>query len=398
MTARSFRHLWWVALFGVITASIALWQSWAPAADHRDGPIFINTSANGQLDINDVYIFQSPSNVNNTVMILTVSPFAGVLTPTTFDQNVTFNLYVDNNQDAIPDLTFEMTFGAPNSSGVQQVTVRGLPSTKFPPTGIVAKGMTGQNIAVPGGGMFRAAVQDDPFFFDSGGFSTFIENGTATFPRAVGTAHNFFGPSSNLLAMTFELPTKSLLSSPSNPNVGVFATTSMNGVQQDRMGRPAINTALIPPIPRSNTSRGDRRNAFNAGLPRNDVRDFQADMLSTLTSFYGRPRNTSANPPLTSADGIANFLLPDILTFNTTTAFTTNELDSNGFPNGRRLRDAVIHFELNLLTNGAITTDNVNDDNGDLITDGTMRANGTFRPIAFPYIGAPNANPTGPNP
>ena len=47
------------------------------------------------------------------------------------------------------------------------------------------------------------------------------------------------------------------------------------------------------------------------------------------------------------------------------------------------MRDAVIHTELSLLTGGAITTDNVDDDNGTRITDGQM---GTV--AAFPYIGA----------
>src|SRR5438874_1154563 len=83
----------------------------------------------------------------------------------------------------------------------------------------------GQNLPVAGGGMFRAAVQDDPFFFDAGQFSTFIAAGTAPFPRPVGQAHNFFGPNVNTLSFILELPTARIRSAPSNPNVGVFATT-----------------------------------------------------------------------------------------------------------------------------------------------------------------------------
>ena len=62
------------------------------------------------------------------------------------------------------------------------------------------------------------------------------------------------------------------------------------------------------------------------------------------------------------------------------------------------MRDDVIDLELSLLTGGAIPSDNVADDNGDRITDGTMRPNGTFRTAAFPYIGPPNNPPAGPNP
>ena len=46
-----------------------------------------------------------------------------------------------------------------------------------------------------------------------------------------------------------------------------------------------------------------------------------------------------------------------------------------------------------LLTNGKITTDNVDDDNGTRITDG---APGTT--ALFPYLGRPNNPPAGPNP
>ena len=35
----------------------------------------------------------------------------------------------------------------------------------------------------------------------------------------------------------------------------------VNGVQLDRMARPAINATLIPPVPRNDLSRGERRNA-----------------------------------------------------------------------------------------------------------------------------------------
>jgi hypothetical protein len=372
-----------------VLGTLAVPRDGTEAADHRDGPIFSNTPANGRADLNDIYVFQAPGNANNTVMIFTVSPFpgGGGGTPATFDPTLVYDFKIDNTGDAVEDITFRFTFGAPNGQGVQAFTMRGLPSTKFPPTGILASGNTGANVNVRGGGMVRAAVQDDPFFFDATGFGQFIAAGAVPFPRPVGTAANFFGPDGNTLSIALEIPTARIRSSASNTNIGVFITTSRNGVQLDRTGRPAINTALIPPVPRNSLGRGERRNAFNAGHPRNDKRDFRADMLSVLTAVYGRPLN---GPFPTSATSLADFLLPDILTFNTATAFTTNASDANGFPNGRRMRDDVIDVELNLLTGGGITTDNVGDDNGDRITDGTMRSNGTFRPIAFPYIGPAN--------
>lgn len=347
------------------------------AADHRDGTIFPNTAVNGRRDINDMYIFVSPANPANTVLVFTVSPFAGAQggTPTTFDQSLFFDMKIDTNGDAVEDLTFRITFGAPDANGVQPVTLRGLPAASFPPTGILARGFTGQNIPVRGGGMFRAAYHDDPFFFDSFGTNQLTSGNPPpgfVYPRPIGTARNFFGPNVNLLAMILELPSSTF--GGNGANIGYWGRTEVNGVQVDRMGRPGINTVLIPPVPRNNLTRGERRNAFNAGIPSNDRRDFKADMVSVLMGFFGRNA--------TDADGLSNFLLPDILTFQVGNA--------SGFPNGRRLRDDVIDIELGLLTNGAITTDNVPDDNGTRITDGNM---GTV--AAFPYVGPPNNPPQG---
>jgi hypothetical protein len=349
----------------------------APAADHRDGPIFVNTQANGFMDINDIYIFTSPATPANTVMAMTVSPFTGSVTPVTFDKGQYYDLKIDQDGDAIEDLTFRVSFDTPDANGVQNVVLRGLPAAKFPPTGILATGKTGQNLPVRGGGMFRAANHDDPFFFDSVGFNMLLNK--QPYPRPVGTAKNLFGPNVNTLAIILEVPTTRLLKG-GNTNIGMWGRIERNGVQVDRMGRPAINTALIPPVPRGSNitnPKPDRRNAFNAGIPSNDQRDFHADMMGVLTDPNGIYKRSQAD-----ATGLTNFLLPDILTVDTSNATV--------FPNGRGLRDPVIHVELGLLTNGAITTDNVNDDNGSRITDGT---NGTT--AAFPYFGPPNNPPQG---
>jgi hypothetical protein len=379
----------------------------APAADHRDGPIFVNTKANGRADINDVYVFQSPANANNTVLIMTESPGPGPETPPTFDPTVTFAIKVDNTGDAVEDITFSVTFGLPDNNGVQSVTLRALPASRFPPTGIIAQGQTGQNIPIPAarvggsGGMFRAAIHDDPFFFDATGFKEFIANGPGpgvVFPRPVpknpaspqpGEAQNFFGPNVNTLAIILEIPSIKLTPT-ANGIIGVFGTTSRNGVQVDRMGRPAINTALIPPIPRSDPQHlGDRRNAFNAGLPRNDVANFKAPMQTVLTTVYNGLFGTP------NAAGLADALLPDMLMFQVGNNghFGTKIPDPTNGPflgNGRYLTDPVIHIELSLLTGGKVTTDNVNDDNGGKVTDGTPNPNGGTRTIAFPYIGPAN--------
>ena len=64
-----------------------------------------------------------------------------------------------------------------------------------------------------------------------------------------------------------------------------------------------------------------------------------------LTTLFGNP---------TTAQAHAQLLLPDLMTFDTSS--------SKGFLNGRRLTDDVIDAELNLLTNGAVTSDGVVND------------------------------------
>jgi hypothetical protein len=364
-------------LSGLLVGMAGVVAMLGQAADHRDGPIFVNTQANGRRDINDVYVFKSPATATNTVLAMTFCPFAGAVTPVTFDETAAVELKVDNDGDAVEELTFRITFSPPDANGVQQVTLRGLPAVNFPNDGILAKGSTNQNIPVAGGGLFRAGYVDDPFFFVSGSVFTQFLNGTLTGGQFPNPGVNFFGPNVNTLAIVLELPTVSLLSAPGNPKFGVWGRIEVNGVQVDRMGRPGINTALIPPVPRTDSSRGDRRNAFNAGVPSDDVRDFLDDMVAVLTNPNGPYRRIQAD-----ANGLANFLLPDILTYDSSAA--------DGFPNGRRLRDGVIDIELNLLTNGRVTSMNVFDDNGTRITDGT-----TGTTAAFPYFGPPNDPPQG---
>jgi hypothetical protein len=399
----------WLALIVLLGGVALLPRTTAPAADHRDGPIFPNTAVNGQQDINDIYVFRSPANANNTVFVFTFQPFPGNLSPATIDPATIFDLHIDTNGDFVEDLTFRFTVGQPDMNGVQDVTVRALPSTKFPPTGIVARGKTGTNAPVTGGGMFRAGIHDDPFFFDAGskttgGFADLVEDGVGNFPRPKpanpmnpmpNEARNFFGPNGNTMAFIVEIPSVRL--APNATIINVWVTSTKNNVQVDRMGRPAINTALIPPVPRNVMPANERRNAFNAGLPRNDVRDFKANMVSVLQTFYGR---TAAD-----ATAITGLLLPDVIRFEigNPNGFGTFLASGTILGNGRRLSDDVIDFELGVLTNGAITTDNVGDDNGMKVTDGSVDpVSGMTRPIAFPYIGLPNqpfnGPGTGPNP
>ena len=323
----------------------------AGAADHLDAPGLTPPGGDTRLDINDVYAFRSPSNPANTVLIMTVIPLAGVLNDGTFHPDASYDIMIDTNGDAKEDMMYRATFSAPDASLAQSVTLRRVGAGAG--SGVLASGQTGQNIAVKGGGTVRAGVFDDPFFFDLVAFLS-LGSGGSLCPGGVGT--NFF-TGLNTAAIVWEVPSASL--GPSN--IGVWARTLLNDQQIDRMGRPAINTVFIPnnvfePV----GSEPSQRNAFNAGKPRHDQRDFRGEVVDTLEIFYG------AGSP--TAQALADFLLPDILTVDTSS--------TAGFPNGRGLADDVIDIELGLVTNGFVTSDCV--------------ANNSAFTTTFPYLAAAN--------
>ena len=352
------------AACGIVVMALSMTVSSAFAADHRDAPLLRPDRTGppdvGSRDLNDVYIFQSPARSQNVVLVATTNPFAGILSPLTLDPKAQYELAVDNNGDAVEDVIFRFTFSAPDRRGVQRyvveqfgpVRIRGRGRAAPPPTNgrptVLAEGNTGRNFSpVRGGrGQVRVALHDDPFFFDANGFN----RGDFSF-----TGDDFFA-GANVIAMILDIPHEML----GADNVGVWGRTILNGAQIDRNGRPAINTALIPPVPFEPPGAPNRKDAFNAGQPVNDQRDFRADVEARLRSL-GNDQ--------TRASFLAGILLPDILTVNTAS--------SAGFLNGRRLEDDVIDAELNLLSNGAVTTDMVDSNDKTFLT-------------RFPYLASPH--------
>lgn len=306
----------------IIFAALLFLCSSSYAADHLDAPA-LQAAGNGDVDVNDLYAFQSPVNADNTVLIMTVNPFAGSMSGTTFGTDVQYELQVDNNSDAVADITYNATFDAS-----QNLTLKRNGST-------IAAGNASSSLSTSGGGMVQAGLFDDPFFFDLAGFqSGFMFTGDDAFAGA------------NVSAIVLEVPSSEL----GGPNIGVWARTVSGGSQVDRIGRPAINTALIPTA---------RKDEFNQSAADQDPVNFGDDVRAAITSL-----SDAAN-----AAALTDILLPDVLTFDTSNA--------GGFLNGRQLADDVIDAELNLLSGGAVLGDGVD------ANDVPFRG-------AFPYLAASN--------
>jgi hypothetical protein len=97
----------------VLCATLALAAGPAAfAANHREAPI---TALDHKADITDFYAFRSyePGRSNNVTIILCVDPF---LEPANgpnwfpFDPDILYEIKVDNNNDAVADITFQFRF------------------------------------------------------------------------------------------------------------------------------------------------------------------------------------------------------------------------------------------------------------------------------------------------
>jgi hypothetical protein len=347
-----------IAAFAVAAGAIALaailtqraGPSSARAADHLDAPGLTPPGGSVQSDITDLYAFQSPTNPANSVLVLNVNgviggnlTFGRGIPGVGNTKGVLYNVNIDNNGDAITDVNLRVRFGMPADDGSQGFEVRrnGKLLISMDDGRSTAFGAA-PNIVTVGDVKAFAGRRDDPFFFDLDAFRGL--NGR-TF--CDGHQNDFFA-GRNVSSIVLELPSSMLTADSTHPNIGVWASTNAGDTQIDRMGRPAINTVF---------NHGDDKNLFNAGDPVNDWRDFGASFVSTLTSLG------AATPT-----GLAHVLLPDILTFDTSS--------TAGFLNGRQLSDDVIDAELNLITNGALK--------GDCVANDSTFSN------TFPYLGSPN--------
>ncbi|MEO8462524.1 MAG: DUF4331 family protein, partial [Chloroflexota bacterium] len=210
--------------------------------------------------------------------------------------------------------------------------------------------------------------RSDPFFFDLAGFEGSVFGvGSA----ALGDGNDFFAPL-NVNAIVIEVPDDQL-----GGQIGVWAETqyTTNGggswSRSDQVGRPAINTVFNNSLVDGDA--GATKAAFNQTPPSQQRTgaggQFRANIIATLTMINAALGTGQPDYTLAQAEGLADVLLPDVLTYNTDTA-------ASGPLNGRALADDVIDVELGLTTNGSVTSDGVGPHTDYL--------------GAFPYLGLPH--------
>jgi hypothetical protein len=223
-------------------AALAALAARSYASDHQDTPF---VEANPRFDVNDVYAFPSPRPGRVVLVLGTSSPLTPAATPSAAfgDQDeVLYQLKVDNTGDAREDLVFQFTFSGPAHH--QRIRLQGpaIPNQVGTSNTLLngqreVQGFTGEVLGSADGVQLFAGPRDDPFFIDLEAFFRVlpdrkpeagplsqITQGPLTF-RPAGTAVDFVR-GINDLAIVVELPLSDLTANGDHPRFGVWGTTS----------------------------------------------------------------------------------------------------------------------------------------------------------------------------
>lgn len=333
---------------------------------HIDSPA---AKEDGRVDITDIYVFAGEA-ANTTVLIMAVNPLAGELSPTTFRAGALYDFKIDTNADVIEEIDYRITFGDPDSTGVQQLELRRLEGSAAADYGSdgnpIASGKTGEIISVGDGGRLWAGLVADPFFFNLGAFGQFaklILEENRFDPSVFDTAENALA-GHNVTAIVLELPSKAL----SAETIQLWGTTT---IQHEGKWK-TINRAATPLIQQVFIQDEHLKDAYNKSLPREDAAKY-GEIIAAFTAKVTQLAGTTTDPQAYGQQ-VAQFLFPDVLTYNPQLP------TSYGFAgrNGRALADDTPDLILSLLANTPFS-DRVGKPGG-------LRTH-------FPYLAEPNLKP-----
>lgn len=284
---------------------VAVGASNAPrASSHREAPL---VSQDPLADNTDTYAFVSPASPDKVVLIANYIPLQapyGGPNFFKFDDNVLYEIHVDNNGDAVEDLTYQFRFRTvtmnpntflyntgpitslddpdfnvrqyysvtevrgPRRTGTPTLLAENLPS---PPVNVGVRSTPnyanlGGVYGISDGINVFAGQRDDPFFVDLG--AAFDLLGIRVLPGDGGGGSDGLR-GFNVHSLALEIPISRLSRSGTTPSsatdpsavIGVWATASRpamttrtagsetssgNWVQVSRLGQPLVNEVVIP--------------------------------------------------------------------------------------------------------------------------------------------------------
>jgi hypothetical protein len=317
-----------------LTAGSGLAPHVATASSHREAPL---TAADPKVDNTDVYAFVSPDDQDSVTLIANWLPFQepnGGPNFYAFQTNANYDIDVDSNGDAKPDVTYRWTFtDVDNRGGDTFLYNNGVVSNLDDPTLLFKQTYTLTQIKagestvlveggtaapsdvgkasmpdfaslrqqaihdVQGGGRTYAGPADDPFFLDLRVFDLLYGGDLSE------TGHDTLA-GYNVLTIALQVPKTALAlggDAAKNPVIGVWSATSKQTlqlspgkadptgdmVQVSRLGNPLVNEVVSP---------AGLKDAFNGSTPDQDSsnkalvdRVLDPEVPKLLQKIYGLP-------------------------------------------------------------------------------------------------------------
>jgi hypothetical protein len=372
-----------LVLFGMVAALVAFQMLPGKASSHREAPLI---SQDPTADNTDLYAFVSPDQPNTVTIIANYIPLeqpAGGPNFPAFDDNVLYEIHVDNNGDTKEDLTYQFRFNTqtrnPETFLYNVGPITSLSDTNWnrPQTYSVTlvKGdkqghgeLIGNNIPTPpdnigprstpnyaalaasaittlsNGIKVFAGQRDDPFFvdlgsiFDLAGLRPF--NALHIIPLPADSGHDGVA-NFNTHTIALQIPKSQLVGS-GNGTIGIYASASRpqlrvlrkdgnaenDGpfVQVSRLGQPLINEVVIPLGQKDQWNRSDPENdqQFLGRYLNPEVTRLENFLYPVLDNASDTNRNDLVAVLLTGVPTL-NFTGPkpaDLLRLNTTLAPT----------------------------------------------------------------------------
>jgi Domain of unknown function (DUF4331) len=411
------------------------------ASSHREAP---GITEDPVADLTDVYGFVSPDRPDTTTLVMNVNPFelpAGGPNFHKFGDDVLYELKVDNNGDAVEDVTYQFRFKTTNTNpnsffyNTGQVTSLDDPdlnvrqsytlreirdgerrtlasNVPVAPANVGPRSMPNYEslsrdaVRSVGNGITSfAGPRDDAFFadlgsiFDLGGLRPLNEAHLIKLPKAEGEDYL---AGFNVHTIALQIPTKRLVAG--DPVIGIWATTSRRGdserskgddgkwQQVSRLGQPLINEAVIPI---------GQKDLFNSSPPSKDAQFAKSvlepelgKLIPALYPGVNVPTTVSAGLGLGGREDLATIFLTGIPGLNKPAnvkpaeMLRLNTTMKSGFPNGRLLSDDVIDVAFQVIAGATAFSPEFNKFPNNALGDG-VNANDKPLGTTFPYLAEP---------
>ncbi|MBA3758366.1 DUF4331 domain-containing protein [Candidatus Saccharibacteria bacterium] len=271
------------------------------SSSHREAPLI---SGDPTADGTDLYAFVSPDAPETTTLIANYLPFQnppGGPNFYSFDDNVLYDINIDNNGDAVPDITYQYKFTTTTQNpktflyntgpikslddptwnvrqtySLTKITAAGStvlgtdiptpPSNVGPTSTPNYEQLQAQAVKTIGNVKTFAGQSDDPFFADLGGIFDLLS--IRKVPGNAGEGKDGL-KGFNVQSLALQVPTTELTSDGSRPSdpkspaavIGVWTTSSRRSttvlgagtatgsgdfVQVSRLGAPLVNEVVVP--------------------------------------------------------------------------------------------------------------------------------------------------------